>query len=136
MPQTMLVEIRSEIADSIEIPAGYLVPAIGDTFRFEGNDYRVIDRIIQTTSNENLITLICGESTTARPDAKKRLKGSKTFEFLKERGRKFRLDDEYTCWAGGPYIKCNQSLGAPFMQSHRMSGPSRRARTVFSLGQG
>jgi hypothetical protein len=27
--------------------------------------------------------------------------------------------------AGGPYIKIRSTAGAPFMQFHRMSGPSR-----------
>jgi hypothetical protein len=33
--------------------------------------------------------------------------------------------------AGGPYINSADTSGAPFMQSHRMSGHSRKARTAF-----
>jgi hypothetical protein len=34
--------------------------------------------------------------------------------------------------ADGTHMKNQQHLGAPFMQSYRMSGHSRKARTVFS----
>ena len=95
MAQTMHVEIDGRIADSIEVSDGTVVPISGDTFRFEGKDYPVIDRVIQTTHSDNIIMLVCGDGKPARPDAEAQVR-YKAVDCLwgRQQGRKFRDDEE------------------------------------------